>query len=192
MISYILWDQSAELFTWGQLTLRWNGLLLILAFIIGRQILVHIYKKEGKPAKEVEILATYLIIAVFLAARLGHVIFFQPQLWSKPHSIFLPFEFRPAFHFIGMTGFSSHGAVLGILGAVWLYSRMKKPDQGFLQVLDRISILALWIAVPILIGSFLNSEIEGKPTGSGVGTVAITPAADGLLQLPCCVMRIPG
>jgi len=192
MISYILWDKSAELFSWGQFTMRWNGFLLILAFIIGRVILVHIYKKEGKPTKEVEIQAIYLIIAIFLGARLGHVIFYQPQLWSKPLAVFFPFEFKPAFHFTGMTGFSSYGAALGILCAIWLYSRMKKPGQPYLHLLDRISILSVWIAVPILVGSFLNSEIEGKPTGSSVGTVLIRPITSGILQLPCCIMRNPG
>ena len=192
MISYILWDESAELFSWGQLTLRWNGLLLILAFLIGRQILITIYKKEGKPTKDVEIQATYLMVAAVLGARLGHVIFYQPQLWSKPLAILFPFEFKPVFHFTGMTGFSSHGAALGILCAIWLYCRRKKPAQPYLPTLDRISILAVWIAVPLLIGSFLNSDIEGKPTNSPFGTVLIRPITSGMMQLPCCIMRNPG
>jgi phosphatidylglycerol---prolipoprotein diacylglyceryl transferase len=192
MISYILWDESTELFSWGQFTLRWNGLLLFLAFIVGRQILVHIYKKEGKPAKDVDVLTTYLVIAAFIGARLGHVIFYQPQLWAKPLAIFFPFEFNPSFHFTGMTGFSSHGAVFGILFAVWLYSLRKKTGQRYLQVMDSVSILSVWIAIPILIGSFLNSDIQGKPTGSAWGTVFIKPITDGLLKLPCCIMRNPG
>jgi len=192
MINYILWDPSAELFSLGQFTLRWNGLLLILAFLIGRKILITIYRKEGKSTKEVEIQATYLIIAAFLGARLGHAIFYQPQLWFRPLAIFLPFEFNPSFHLTGMRGFSSHGAAFGMLFALWLYSRMKKPRQPYLPVLDRISILAVWIVVPVLIGSFLNSDIEGKPTGSATGTVLIKPVTEGMLQVPCCIMRNPG
>ena len=34
MNSYILWDKNAELFSWGSFTLRWDGLLLLLAFIV--------------------------------------------------------------------------------------------------------------------------------------------------------------
>src|SRR5882762_5897051 len=151
MISYILWDKSAELFSWGQFTLRWNGFLLILAFLIGRQILVHIHKKEGKQTKEVDIQAIYLTISIFLGARLSYVILYQPQLWSRPLTVFFPFEFKPAFHFTGMTGFSGHGAALGILFAIWLYSWMKKPRQPYFPLLDRISILSVWIAVPMLI-----------------------------------------
>jgi len=88
MISYILWDKSAELFSWGQFTLRWNGFLLILAFLIGRQILLHIHKKEGKQTKEVDIQAIYLTISIFLGARLSYVILYQPQLWSRPLTVF--------------------------------------------------------------------------------------------------------
>ena len=191
MFSYILWNANPELFSFGQFTLRWNGLLLILAFLISRQILIYIYKKEGKPSRDVEILATYLIIASVLGARLGHVIFYRPDLWSKPLAIFFPFEFKPAFHFVGMTGFSSHGAALGILLGVWVYSRRKKPGQNYLPVLDRISILVAFTCIPILIGSFLNSEIPGKPTNSASGTVITSPVTKGLMNLPCCIMRNP-
>ena len=192
MFHYILWDQSGELFSWGQFTMRWSGLLLVIAFIVGRQVLVYIYKKEGKLVKDADLLIVYLVIAVTLGARLGHVIFYQPQLWSKPLTVFLPFSFKPSFHFIGMTGFSSHGAALGILFGVWLYCLRNKPRQSYLHVLDRISMLAVWIAIPFLIGSFLNSEVEGVPTNSAVGAVMIQPVTLGINKLPCCIMRNPG
>ena len=192
MNSYILWDKNAELFSWGSLTLRWDGLMLLLAFIMGKLILVYIYKKESKPAKDVDLLITYLVIAVFICSRLGHVIFYQQELWNKPLAIFLPIEFKPTFHITGMTGFSSFGAVVGILIAILFYSQKKKEGQHFLQLLDRVSILSLWIAALILAGSFLNSEVKGKPTNSSIGTLFINPVTKGILQLPCCIMRNPG
>ena len=192
MNSYILWDKTAELFSWGSLTLRWDGLMLLLAFIVGKQMFAYIYKKENKPTKDVDLLITYLVIAVFICSRLGHVIFYQPELWHKPVSIFLPVEFKPTIHITGMTGFSSFGGVIGILIAIWFYSRKKKEGQHFLQLLDRVSILSLWIAALILVGSFLNSEIKGKPTNSSLGTLFINPVTKGILQLPCCIMRNPG
>lgn len=192
MNSYILWDKNAELFSWGSLTLRWDGLMLLLAFIVGKQMLVYIYKKENKPAKDVDLLITYLVIAVFICSRLGHVIFYQQELWHKPLAIFLPIEFKPTFHITRMTGFSSVGGVVGILIASWLYSRKKKKGHNLIHTLDRVSILSLWIAALMLVGSFLNSNIEGKPTNSFIGTVFINPVAKGILQLPCCIMRNPG
>ncbi|HMI64401.1 MAG TPA: prolipoprotein diacylglyceryl transferase family protein, partial [Cyclobacteriaceae bacterium] len=35
-------------------------------------------------------------------------------------------------------------------------------------------------------------DIEGKPTGSATGTVLIKPVTEGMLQVPCCIMRNPG
>lgn len=191
MIGYILWDKSAELFSWGSFTLRWDGVLLLLAFLVGKQVLTYIYKTENKPSKDADVLVTYLVIAVFLSSRVGHALFYQPELWKKPLSIFLPFEFKP-FQLVGMSGFSSVGAVIGILLATWLYSRKKKVGQNFLQTLDRVSILSVWIAALILVGSFLNSKTEGKPTNSFVGAVFTNPIAKGILELPCCIMRNPG
>jgi prolipoprotein diacylglyceryltransferase len=192
MNSYILWDKNAELFSWGSFTLRWDGLMLLLAFLVGKQLLAYIYKKENKPVKDVDLLITYLVIAVFIFSRLGHVIFYQPELWHKPLAIFLPIEFKPTLHITGMTGFSSFGGVVGILIAIWFYVQKKKEGQHFLQLLDRVSILSVWIAALILLGSFLNSEIKGKPTNSSIGTIFINPVTKGILQLPCCIMRNPG
>lgn len=191
MNSFILWDKSAELFSLGSFTLRWDGVLLLLAFLVGKQMFTYIYKTENKTSKDADVLITYLVIAVFFGSRLGHALFYQPELWKKPLSIFLPFEFKP-FQLVGMTGFSSAGAAIGVLLATWLYSRKKKAGQNFLQTLDRVSILSLWIAALILVGSFLNSKIEGKPTNSFVGTVFTNPIAKGILELPCCIMRNPG
>jgi phosphatidylglycerol---prolipoprotein diacylglyceryl transferase len=191
MNTFILWDQSAELFSWGSFTLRWDGVLLLVAFLVGKQMLTYFYKTENKSRKDADVLVTYLVIAAFISSRLGHALFYQPELWKRPLSIFLPFEFKP-FQLVGMSGFSSIGAVIGILVAIWLYSRKKKDGQNFLQTLDRVSIISLWIAALILVGSFLNSKIEGKPTSSFVGTVFTNPIAKGILELPCCIMRNPG
>jgi len=188
---FILWDKSAELFSLGSFTLRWDGVLLLLAFLVGKQMFTYLYKKENKTSKDADVLITYLVIAVFFGSRLGHALFYQPDLWKKPLSIFLPFEFKP-FQLVGMTGFSSAGAVIGVLLVTWLYSRKKKAGQNFLQTLDRVSLLSLWVAALILVGSFLNSKIEGKPTNSFVGTVFTNPIAKGILELPCCIMRNPG
>ena len=129
MNSYILWDKNAELFSWGSFTLRWDGLMLLLAFIMGKQMLVYIYKKENKPAKDVDLLITYLVIAVFISSRLAHVILYQQELWHKPLSIFFPIEFKPTFHITGMTGFSSVGGVVGIFIAIWLVNSVAEPPR---------------------------------------------------------------
>ncbi len=209
MISYFLWNGSPEIFSFGPITLRWYGLLFALGFLISQQILYYIYKTEGKPLKDVDTLTVYMVVATILGARLGHIIFYQPEIiWESPLSILLPFEFSP-FRFTGFQGLASHGGAFGILFALWLYAnysiafskeieekgnakkkksgvfiqKRKLPGQSYLQVLDRIVILVALTGCLIRLGNFFNSEIIGKPTDSALATVFINRVEESILKI---------
>ena len=168
-LSFIIWNGSPELLSMGTVTLRWYGLLFALGFLISQQLLIHIYRKEGKDEKEVDTLTIVMVIATILGARLGHVIFYQPEmLWENPLGVLLPFEFKP-FRFTGLQGLASHGGAFAILLGLWWYARKKK--QSYLQVLDRIVILVAITGACIRLGNFFNSEIIGKPTNMPWGVV---------------------
>jgi prolipoprotein diacylglyceryl transferase len=172
--SFIIWNGSPEIFSYGQLALRWYGLLFALGFLVSQQILYYMHKKEGKPEKDVDTLTIIMVIATILGARLGHVIFYQPEiLWETPLSVLLPFEFSPKFRFTGLQGLASHGGAIGILLALWWYARKKK--LSYLHVLDRIVILVALTAAFIRMGNYFNSEIIGKPTDSAFGVVFANP-----------------
>ncbi len=188
MFAYLIWNGSPEIAELGPFSLRWYGLLFALGFLISQQILYYIYRTEGKPEKDVDTLTLYMVIATILGARLGHVIFYQPEmLWEDPLGVILPFEFSP-FRFTGFTGIASHGGAIGILLALWIYSRYSilfskqteeagekkikkgvfitrrnKEGQSYLQVLDRIVILVALTGALIRTGNYFNSEIIGKP-----------------------------
>lgn len=171
ILSYIIWNGSPEILSAGSFSLRWYGLFFALGFLISQQILYYMYKKEGKPEKDVDTLTIYMVVATIIGARLGHVIFYQPEIiWENPLGIFLPFEFSP-FRFTGLQGLASHGGAIGILFALWLYSRKNKPGQNYLQVLDRIVILVALTGALIRTGNYFNSEIIGKPTDKPWGVV---------------------
>lgn len=173
ILSYIIWNGSPEIFSFGSFALRWYGLFFALGFLISQQILYYIYKKEGKPEKDVETLTIYMVVATILGARLGHVIFYQPEIiWEDPLGIFLPFEFDP-FRFTGLQGLASHGGAFGILFALWLYSRKNKPGQSYFQVVDRIVILVALTGALIRLGNYFNSEIIGLPTDKNWGVVFV-------------------
>lgn len=179
-LSYFIWNGSPEIFTAGSFELRWYGLFFALGFLISQQILYYIYRKEGKPESDVDTLTIYMVIATIVGARLGHVIFYQPELiWEEPWSIFLPFEFSP-FRFTGLQGLASHGGAIGILTAIWLYSRKKKPGQNYFQVVDRIVILVALTGALIRLGNFFNSEIIGLPTEAPMGVVFANPLSETL------------
>lgn len=179
-LSYILWNGSPDIFTLESFELRWYGLFFALGFLISQQILYYMFRKEGKPESDVDTLTIYMVVATIIGARLGHVIFYQPEtIWEEPLSIFLPFEFDP-FRFTGLQGLASHGAAIGILTALWLYSRKKKPGQNYFQVVDRIVILVALTGALIRLGNFFNSEIIGLPTNSPFGVVFAHPLPEAL------------
>ena len=203
MISYFLWTGSPEIFSAGVISLRWYGLLFALGFLISQQILYYIYKTEGKPQKDVDTLTVYMVVATILGARLGHVIFYQPEIiWQSPLSVLLPFEFSP-FRFTGFQGLASHGGAFGILFALWLYSnysisfskkvnekvrrgffaeKRSLPGQSYLQVLDRIVILVALTGCLIRLGNFFNSEIIGKPSDSALSVVFVSPLKESIMK----------
>lgn len=190
ILNYIIWTGNPEIFSGdvpliGNISLRWYGLLFALGFLISQQILYYIHRTEGKPEKDVDVLTIYMIVATILGARLGHVIFYQPEiLWQDPLGVLLPFEFKPEFRFTGLKGLASHGGAVGILFALWLYARKKKAGQNYLQVLDRIVILVSLTGALIRFGNYFNSEILGKPTSFPTGVVFFNQARTTMLGDP--------
>ncbi|HBK88094.1 MAG: prolipoprotein diacylglyceryl transferase [Cyclobacteriaceae bacterium] len=181
VLNYIIWNGSPEVVTIGPLTLRWYGMLFALGFLISQQILYYMFKQEGKPTRDVDTLTIYMVVATIVGARLGHIFFYQPEiLWTDPLGVFLPFEFSPEFRFTGLQGLASHGAAIGILIGLWLYSRKNKPGQNYLQTLDRIVILVALTGALIRFGNFFNSEILGTPTTSPTGIVFINRVTQAL------------
>lgn len=179
-LSFIIWNGSPEIFAAGSFALRWYGLFFALGFLISQQILYYIYKQEGKPEKDVETLTIYMVVATILGARLGHVIFYQPEIiWEDPLGIFLPVEFNP-FRFTGLQGLASHGGAIAILFALWLYSRKRKPGQSYFQVVDRIVILVALTGALIRLGNYFNSEIIGVPTDKPWGVVFVNRFTEGI------------
>lgn len=161
LLSYIVWSPSPAIADLGFTELRWYGLLFALGFILSQQIMFHIFKKEGKPEKGVEILTLYMVLATIVGARLGHVLFYEPARYlSNPIDILKIWE----------GGLASHGGAIGILVALYLYSR-RQDGQKYIWILDRIVIVVALTGALIRTGNFVNSEIIGKPTESDYGVV---------------------
>ncbi|CAN5445867.1 prolipoprotein diacylglyceryl transferase [soil metagenome] len=162
MLDYVTWDFSPEIITLNplgfEITIAWYGLLFAMGFIIGQQILFYIFKKDGRPASDVEMLTIYVVIATVIGARLGHFLFYEWEfLLAAPWEWFKRLVTPP------FSGLASHGATIGILLALYIYSR-KKADQSFLWVVDRVVITVSLGGAFIRLGNLLNSEIYGKPT----------------------------
>lgn len=165
-----IWDPTKGL-DLGFLTLHYYSLMWIIAFVVGFLIMKRIYKNEGQSNESLDSLFIYSVLGIMLGARLGHVIFYQPELFKEDFfSIFLPFKFQGGFEFTGFRGLASHGAAIGMIISMYLYNK-KVLHKTVLWILDRVVVPVALGAVAVRIGNFINSEIIGKPTGSDFGVV---------------------
>ena len=155
----------------GFFKLHFYSVMWIIAFVIGLQITKRIYKNENQSEESLDALFIYSVLGIMLGARLGHVIFYQPELITEDFfSIFLPFKFKGGFEFTGFQGLASHGAAIAMIISMYLYNK-RILKKSVLWILDRIVIPVALGAVFVRIGNFINSEIIGKPTGSDYGVV---------------------
>jgi len=150
---FITWNPSPEIFSIANFAVRWYGLLFASSFVFGYIIMQQIFRKEGIPIKLLDSLTTYMIIGTVVGARLGHVLFYEPKWYlSHPVKILEIWE----------GGLASHGAAIGIILTLVIFSYIKK--KPFLWVIDRIVIVVALSGFCIRMGNLMNSEIYGNVT----------------------------
>lgn len=157
MLSYLLyitWDVAPEIFSLGSFELRWYGLGWVLAFFLGYLLMSRMYKEEGISVEELDSLSMYVILGAVIGARLGHVIFYQPDYYlENPAEILMVWK----------GGLASHGGAIGMLIGIWLYHKKGNP-KTFLWVLDRLALVIPLGGMWIRLGNLMNSEILGTAT----------------------------
>jgi prolipoprotein diacylglyceryl transferase len=149
----IVWDFNPEIFHIGSHGVRWYGLMIALALFTGYLIFKRYLRGDKLTPEMVDSLLVYCAIAGIVGARLGHCFFYEPAYFLKH-----PLEILK----IWKGGLASHGWAIGLLLALWLYTRKYKIP--FLWLMDRIVIVVALACVFIRLGNFFNSEIYGRPT----------------------------
>jgi len=170
LFSAIVWDPSKGI-DLGFFMIRYYSMMYLVAFVLGWYIMKKFFKNENISEEKLDPLFIYAVLGTLIGARLGHVFFYQTELlWEDPLSVVLPFSFKNGFEFTGFQGLASHGAAIGIITAMYFYSK-KHLKKNILFILDRIVIPVAIGGVFIRIGNFINSEIIGKPTNSDYGVI---------------------
>lgn len=150
----IRWDFDPIIFTLGTFQIRWYGLMFVLAFTLGTGMIQQMLRREGAPQKWIDSLLAWMIGATVVGSRLGHVLFYEPERYLKnPVEIFKIWE----------GGLASHGGAIGIVLALWIFSRWQSRSNP-LWILDRMVIPTALGGFFIRTGNFFNSEIFGYPT----------------------------
>lgn len=174
LLAEFVWGGDPDVFSLGPLTVRWYGLCWAVGFLVAFSIAGRIFRREGKPDKDLDSLLIHCMLGAILGARLAHVFFYDPQILEQGLVATLAFW---------RGGLASHGGTLGLVVALWIYSR-RRADQPFLWLLDRVAMLSALVAGLIRIGNFMNSEILGTATDVPWGVVFERASNPELRQFP--------
>lgn len=155
----------------GPVEVRYYSLMFAVGIIGCYFVTRWLWKRSNFPVKQFDTAAIYLFFGLFIGARLGEVLFYNPLYYfSNPLSIFKTWE----------GGLSSHGAAVGVFAAYllfWLaHGRKKAASEGgfkFAKYADILCIAFPFVAGCVRIGNFFNSEIVGKPTDLPWGVIFV-------------------
>ena len=145
----------------GPFAIRWYALAYVAGILVGWRYVAGLIKNQGlwgprgAPATipQVDDLILWITLGIILGGRLGHVFFYTPSLIFTD-----PLEVVKVWN----GGMSFHGGALGVLIAVFIFTRVNKIDV--LRMGDAIT-----AAAPIglffgRIANFINGELWGRPT----------------------------
>lgn len=162
ILGAINWDMNPEIFRIGNFAVRWYGLLFASGFFFGYLIFLKFFKKEGVDVELLDKLTIYMALGTVIGARLGHCLLYEPGYYLKN-----PVEILK----IWQGGLASHGAAIGILLSLGLFSW--KFKKSFIWTIDRIVIVVALAGFFIRMGNLMNSEIYGIETSLPWGFVFI-------------------
>jgi len=179
MIEFWEWWQQLPgkmdpvIFRIGPIKPQYYGLMYIVAFATTYFLVIFRIRHESRfPATRDQIadLTTYMVLGLIVGARLGYVLFYNLSYYFRhPLEIFLPFDFSDGLTFVGFSGMSYHGGLIGVILAAWLYIR--RTNLNFWEMVD------LYLPVIPLgytfgrIGNFINGELYGRITSAPIGMV---------------------
>ena len=140
------------IFQIGSFALRWYGLLIASAVLIGLTLSQYLAQRRNVNPDLLGDLAIWLVLFAIPSARIYYVLFEWQEYSQRPEDIIA----------IWKGGIAIHGAIIGgTLGTI-IFARLKRTS--FWQLLD--------LVVPSVIlgqaigrwGNFFNSEAFGRPT----------------------------
>lgn len=140
------------LFELGPLTIRWYGLLIASAVLIGVTLSQKLAQRRGVNPDLIGDLVIWLVIGAIPCARLYYVLFQWQNYAQNPAEIFA----------IWQGGIAIHGAIIGGIIASLIFCRLNRIS--FWQITDLVApSLILGQAIGRW-GNFFNSEAFGRPT----------------------------
>lgn len=138
-----------------EIGIRYYGLAYLLGFVAATGLLVLYHRRGRSPFgfSAITDLMTAIVFGVLLGGRLGYFLLYQPgSLWSDPLAVLRVWD----------GGMASHGGFVGVLVALWWWSRRNRA--GLLTISD---LVVTTVPAGLLFGriaNFINGELVGRVT----------------------------
>lgn len=151
-------------FNLGSISVHWYGIMYALALISAIIVAKWFIKHDKLPISN-DLFDSYIWwaeIGVILGARLGYVIFYDPNTsyyLSHPWQMFNPYING---EYVGISGMSYHGALMGFLIASYLFCKKHKVSFWFIGDISVLGISAAYVFGRL--GNFFNQELIGRQT----------------------------
>ncbi|WP_341209226.1 prolipoprotein diacylglyceryl transferase [uncultured Sphingomonas sp.] len=142
-----------DVFSIGVFTLRWYSLAYIAGIVIGWWYLLKLLDQPGAPMarRHADDLVFYATLGIILGGRIGYVLFYAPEMLTRPLSILRLWD----------GGMSFHGGVIGTsLGLIWF---ARKHGLNWLRVHDYVACCVPFGLFFGRLANFVNGELWGKP-----------------------------
>ena len=171
MLTYPQFDPVA--LSLGPISIHWYGIMYIVAF--GGAWLLASHRAKQNPGAwtpdQISDLVFYGALGAVLGGRMGSVLFYNfDRFLSDPTWLLRVWE----------GGMSFHGGLLGVLLALYLYSR--HINKALFETMDFIAPIVPFGLGAGRIGNFIGGELWGRPTDAAWGMVF--PHVDQLPRRP--------
>jgi phosphatidylglycerol:prolipoprotein diacylglycerol transferase len=147
----------------GPIAIRWYALAYLTGVLSGWWLAGKLNKRLSPPTLSAEAfddIMVWVILGIILGGRLGYVLFYKPEFYFAH-----PLEVLK----VWSGGMSFHGGLLGVITAMFLFSRKYKIP--FLSITDLVAIVA---PIGLCLGrlaNFVNGELYGRVTDSPLAMI---------------------
>jgi phosphatidylglycerol:prolipoprotein diacylglycerol transferase len=141
------------LFQIGPFAIRWYALAYVVGILLAWRYMIRLARRSpaGIEARDIDDYIVWATIGIILGGRIGYVMFYRPGYFlENPLQIFAMWQ----------GGMSSHGGMLGVLIATFLFARRRKI--GFVALGD---IVVAGAPIGLFLGrvaNFVNGELFGR------------------------------
>ena len=152
LLAFQFTSPGEEIFRLGSFRLKWYGVLIATAVLIGVNLSMRLAKSRDIDPEAIADLAIWLVLGAIPSARLYYVAFEWQTYSQHPEQIIKIWE----------GGIAIHGAIIGGSIAAIIFAKLKQ--LSFWQLAD---VVAPSVALGQTIGrwgNFFNSEAFGRPT----------------------------